>query len=53
MLLKKCASDARDARKKGRRGNKPQAMDLGECAGTQVRGNIPELPNTTFMDVIR
>jgi hypothetical protein len=29
------------------------ATDLGERAGKKVRGNFPELPNTTFMVVIR
>ena len=37
----------------GRRGNKRPATDLGECAGKETRGNVPELPNTTFMVVIR
>jgi len=53
MFLKKCASEVREARKKGRRGNKRPATDLGERAGKKARGNLPELPNTTFMVVIR
>jgi len=53
MFLKKCASEVREARKKGRRGNKRPATDLGERAGKKARGNVPELPNTTFMVVIR
>jgi len=53
MFLKKCASEVREGRMKGRRGNKRSATDLGECAGKKVRGNVPELPNTTFMVVIR
>ena len=52
MLLKKCASEIRDARKKGRRGNKQPAMDLGARAGKKVRSNLPEFPNTTFLVVI-
>jgi hypothetical protein len=53
MFLKKCASEVREARKKGRRGNKRPATDVGERAGKKARGNLPELPNTTFMVVIR
>jgi hypothetical protein len=53
MFLKKCASEVREARKKGRRGNKRPATDVGERAGKIARGNLPELPNTTFMVVIR
>jgi len=53
MFLKKCASEVREARKKGRHGNKRLATDLGERAGNKARGNVPELPNTTFMVVIR
>jgi hypothetical protein len=53
MFLKKCASEVREASKKGRQGNKRPATDLGEGAGKKVRGNVAELPNTTFMVVIR
>jgi len=53
IILKTCASEVREARKKGRRGNKRLAKDLGEHAGNKVRGNVPELPDTTFMVVIR
>jgi len=53
MVLKKCSSEVREARKKGRRGNSQPATDLGERMGNQARGNLPELPNTTFMVVIR
>jgi len=53
MFLKTCASGVREARKKGRRGNKRPVTDLGERAGKKVRGNVPELPNETFMVVIR
>ena len=49
----KCASEVREARKKGRRGNKRPATDVGERAGNQAIGNIPELPNKTFMVVLR
>jgi hypothetical protein len=52
MFLKKCASEIREARKKGRRGNKRPATDLGERASKKARSNLPELPNTTFMVVI-
>jgi len=52
MFLKKCASEIWEARKKGRRGNKRPATDLGECASKKARSNLPELPNTTFMVVI-
>jgi len=53
MFLNKCASEVREGMKKGRRGNKRPVTDLGECAGKKARGNVPELPNTTFMVVIR
>jgi len=53
MFLKKCASKVGEVRKKGRRGHKRPAMHLGDCAGKNARGNLPELPNTTCMVVIR
>jgi hypothetical protein len=53
MFLKKCASEVREARKKGKQGNKRPATDVGERAGNKARGNLLELPNTTFMVVIR
>jgi len=37
----------------GRRGNKRLVTDLVERPGKKARGNHPELPNTTFMIVIR
>ena len=52
MFLKKCASEIREARKKGRRGNKRPATDLGKRASNEARSTLPELPNTTFMVVI-
>jgi hypothetical protein len=52
ILLKKCSSEVWEARKKGRRGNERPATDLGQCVGKTARGNLPELPNTTFMVVI-
>jgi hypothetical protein len=52
MFLKKCASEIREARKKGRRGNKRPATDLGERPGKKARSNLPELPNTTFTVMI-
>jgi len=53
MFLNKCATEVREARKKGRQGNKRLATDLGECEDKNVRGTVPVLPNTTFMVVIR
>jgi len=52
MFLKKCASEIWEARKKGRRGNKRPATDLGERASKKARSKLPELANTTFMFVI-
>jgi len=52
MFLKKRARKVREATKKGTRGNKRPATDLGECAGNKVRRNVPKLPNTTFKIVI-
>jgi hypothetical protein len=53
MFLKKCASEVVEAVRKGRRGNKRLATDVGERVGKKSRGNLPEMPNTTFMVVIR
>jgi hypothetical protein len=52
MFLKKCASEVQEARKKGRRGNKRPAADLGNSTSKKARGNVSELPNTTFTVVI-
>jgi hypothetical protein len=52
MFLKQCESKVWEARKKGRQGNMRPAMDLGDCAGINARGNDQVLPNTTFMVVI-
>jgi len=52
MFLKKCASEVREMRKKGRRAQKRPATDMGEHAGTKARVYLPELPNTTFTVVI-
>jgi len=52
MFLKKCATEIREVRKKGRRGNKQPATDLKESVGKKVRSNLPELPNTTFTVII-
>jgi hypothetical protein len=52
MFLKKCGSEVRKARKKGRRGNKRPATDLCAGVGNKARRDFPELPNTTFMVVI-
>jgi hypothetical protein len=53
MFLEECAGEVREAKKKGWRGNKRPTTDLGERAGKKATGNVPELPNTTFMVVIR
>jgi hypothetical protein len=53
MFVKTCASEFREARTKGRGGNKQLATDLGERAGKKARGNVSELPNTTSMVVNR
>jgi len=53
IFLKKRASDIWEARKTGWRGTKRLLTDLGECAGKMARSNLPELPNSTFMVVIR
>ena len=52
MCLKKCASEVGEVRKKGRRGNKRQVMDLGERTGNIARANLPELPDIAVMVVI-
>jgi len=52
MFLNKCASEIWEMRKKGRRGNKQPATDLGERVGKKARSNLPELPNTTFTVMI-
>jgi len=52
MLLKKSASDICEACQKWRRGNKRTAMDSRKCADNNARGNVLELPNTTYMVVI-
>jgi len=53
MFQKKCANEVRKAKKKGWRGNKRPATDLGERVGIKARGTLSELPNTTFIVVIR
>jgi hypothetical protein len=53
MILQKCVSDIRTVRKKVSQGNKQPATDLEERAGKIASINIPVLPNTTFMVVIR
>jgi len=52
MCLKKCASQDREARQKGMRGNKQPATYSGERVGDMVRGNLAEWRNTTFLVVI-
>jgi len=51
MVLKNWASEVREARMKGSRGNKRPATDLGERMRNKVRGKVPELRNTTFVVV--
>jgi hypothetical protein len=53
MVLRKCAIKIREARKKGRRGNMLTATDMSDCASKQARRNLPEVPITMFMVVIR
>jgi hypothetical protein len=53
MFLMICVSEIWVVRNKGRRGHKQPAMYLGERRSKQVRSNLPKLPNTTFMVVIR
>jgi len=52
IFLKKSASEIWEEKKKGRRGNKRTATDLGESLSKKARSNRPELPNTTFIVVI-
>jgi hypothetical protein len=52
MFLKTCASEIREARTKGKRGNKRPATDLGGRASKKARSKLPELPNSTFMVMI-
>jgi len=52
MLLRKCAMQTWETRKKGRPGNKRLGMDLGERPGKKARTNLPELPNTIFTVMI-
>ena len=51
-VLERYACEIREASKKGRRGNKRPATDLGEGAGTTSRSNLPELPNSPFTVMI-
>jgi len=53
MILKKCVSKVWQVTKKGRWGNMGPATDLEERKGKNTSGNLPQLPNTTFMVVIR
>ena len=52
MGLKKCASEILEVRRNRRQGNQQLAMDLGQHASKNVRSDLPELPNTTFMVAI-
>jgi hypothetical protein len=52
MFLKNWGSEVWQARKKGRRGNKQSATDLGERMGNKARSIVSGLPSTTFMVVI-
>jgi len=53
MFLMKCAGNVRKARKKGSRGNERLVTDLAEHAGKKAKDNLPKLPNSTFLFVIR
>jgi hypothetical protein len=52
MLLKNWGTKVKKVKKKGSRGNKRPATDLGERQGNTARGNVPEIPNTAFTVVI-
>jgi hypothetical protein len=49
---KTCASKVRMVKNKRRGCKKRPAMDWGEHAGKNLKGNVSELPSTTFMVVI-
>ena len=53
MFLKKCASEFLKVRRNGRQGNMRPASHLGEHASKMPNSNLSEVPNTTFMVVIR
>jgi hypothetical protein len=53
MFLMNCTTEVWVGKKKGSRGNKRPETDMGEWVGKQVRSNVLELANTTFMIVIR
>ena len=52
MVLKNCASEIRESRKKGRQGNLRPATDLGEHMCRKGRSNPPALPDTMFTIMI-
>jgi len=52
MVLLKYALHIWELTKQGRRGNEQLATDLGELTGTTAKGNLPELPDATFIVVI-
>jgi len=52
IFLKKCATKIQEARRKGWRGTKWPATDVGERTSKKVISNLPEGPNTTFLVVI-
>jgi len=52
MFLKKSETETREMRRKGRRGNKWPATDLGERASTNARSNRPKLPNSMIRVLI-
>jgi len=53
MFLKKCANEIQEARKEGRQSNKRLATDLGKHVTKEATSNLPKLPHSTFMVVIR
>jgi len=52
MVSKKCASDVWEVRKRRMEGNKWEVTHWRARMGTTARGNLPEVPYTTFMVVI-
>jgi hypothetical protein len=52
MVLNKRASDVRKVMKNASRFILGQTTDLGKRAGKHLRGNVPVLPNTSFMVVV-
>jgi len=53
MFLKECGTEVWEVHMKGTQGNKWLATDLGERTDSKAWCNLIELPNTSFMIVIR